>query len=122
MSNRTDFSNLVAELVRSHSMGYGLAERLETELHNAYVAGQEGHGCQCWSCVPPTPCEGEHDYYQARCQRCGRYSTGADFLEAARKFRETLAAEGIENPFDDAFCEHGRLRTRDCDECDGSAS
>jgi hypothetical protein len=118
VSNRTDFFALIGELVKAHVVEASGADRVETELHNAYVAGQEGPGCGCRSCAPPTPCAGEHDFYQAQCWRCGYVSTGADFLEAARKFREAMKTEGIDDPFADAFCEHGRLVTRSCDQCD----
>lgn len=52
MSNRTDFGNLVREL--EFLIGYQTPEareRLETELHNACVAGQEDNGCECRWCL-----------------------------------------------------------------------
>ena len=119
MSNRTDFGRLVAELVRAGDVTAGAAVRVETELHNACVAGQEGGGCLCWSCAPPTHCAGEHSYYQARCERCGKYASGADVIEGFRRFRAEMETLGFE-PFKDAFCEHGRLVTRDCKKCDDS--
>jgi hypothetical protein len=50
MSNRTDFDELARELVEMFHLDPGLEypntmrlqERLERELHNAYVAGEEG--------------------------------------------------------------------------------
>jgi hypothetical protein len=39
MSNRTDFHNLVNEILHGHPLE--LQRRVETELHNAFVAGQE---------------------------------------------------------------------------------
>jgi hypothetical protein len=55
LSNRTDFGALASELFEvvmddlRHEPVLAM-ERLETELHNAYVAGEEGHGCECQWC------------------------------------------------------------------------
>lgn len=57
MSNRTDFGELARELVeqiepaqRFQIWKQALAARIESDLHDAYAAGQEGHGCECSSC------------------------------------------------------------------------
>ena len=55
MGNRTDFGWLAFELAQEFELPGEAAERIETELHNAYVAGQEGKGCACSACkrLPP---------------------------------------------------------------------
>lgn len=50
MSNRTDFFELARELTEEWTLSTEARERLETELHNAYVSGQENHGCGCRWC------------------------------------------------------------------------
>lgn len=58
MSNRTDYGALVEELRCSMESQpatmeslRGLLKRVETELHNAHVAGSEGSACECTSCL-----------------------------------------------------------------------
>jgi hypothetical protein len=55
VSNRTDFDHLAPELGEIFSLPAEHLERLETELHNAYVAGQEGNGCDCRWCRRLSP-------------------------------------------------------------------
>jgi hypothetical protein len=53
MSNRTDFHELAHEILSGHNQlapTDKLTERIETELHNALVAGKEGSKCGCSSC------------------------------------------------------------------------
>ncbi len=40
------------------------------------------------------------------------------FMKALRDMRAKLKAEGVKMNAEDFFCSHGRLKTRDCDECD----
>lgn len=42
MSNRTDFDVLAQELGADYDLPAEAVQRIEDELHNAYVAGQEG--------------------------------------------------------------------------------
>lgn len=51
MSNRTDYDELVRELATHYELSPELWERIETELHNAHVAGQEGSPCLCRWCA-----------------------------------------------------------------------
>lgn len=51
MSNRTDYSALADELADLFALSPAARERLETELHNAHVAGTEGGWCRCASCA-----------------------------------------------------------------------
>lgn len=57
MSNRTDFAAQAIELAIEFDLPSEAIPRLEIELHNAYVAGEEGQGCMCSHCVtaPPSP-------------------------------------------------------------------
>lgn len=50
MSNRADFDEQSRELAEMWGLPEEARERLETELHNAHVAGQEGSGCECTWC------------------------------------------------------------------------
>jgi len=50
MSNRTDFDAQARELSDEYGFTAEVRDRIETELHNAYVAGEEGGGCECSSC------------------------------------------------------------------------
>lgn len=53
MSNRTDFDALAKEITTDCDCGAGIegmTERVETELHNAHVAGKEGSPCLCSVC------------------------------------------------------------------------
>jgi hypothetical protein len=50
MSNRADFDVLSRELATAWALPEDARERLETELHNAHVAGQEGGACECSWC------------------------------------------------------------------------
>jgi hypothetical protein len=50
VSNRTDFDTLASELAEMFGLTPEATARIEDELHNAYVAGEEGHGCECSAC------------------------------------------------------------------------
>lgn len=63
MSNRTDYTELTKELyiIFEHAFMHTprnklaakaieIHERIETELHNAHVAGSEGSDCGCRQC------------------------------------------------------------------------
>lgn len=64
MSNRTDYANVARSLRRQYGMSEAARVRIESELHNAHVAGQEGSPCGCSSCErtlvrPARPAEKE---------------------------------------------------------------
>lgn len=50
MSNRTDYANVALELRRRYGLSDAACARIESELHNAHVAGQEGRPRGCSSC------------------------------------------------------------------------
>lgn len=50
MSNRTDYANVARSLRRRYGLSENARARIEAELHNAHVAGQEGSPCGCSSC------------------------------------------------------------------------
>jgi hypothetical protein len=50
MTNRTDYRDLALELQEQFGLSFDARDRIETELHNAHVAGQEGSSCKCTSC------------------------------------------------------------------------
>lgn len=50
MSNRTDYIALAYELAEQFGLSKEARKRVEGELHNAHVAGQEGSDCECASC------------------------------------------------------------------------
>lgn len=52
MSNRTDYGSLAQEIAEMYGLSCAALERVEAELHNAHVAGQEGSACACSSCEP----------------------------------------------------------------------
>ena len=54
MSNRTDYGALAGELAAQFGLSQLARERIETELHNAHVAGREGSQCACRWCVRAT--------------------------------------------------------------------
>lgn len=60
MSNRTDYGFLARELQDEYALPDDLTGRIESELHNAHVAGEEGGRCECTTCArghaswPPT--------------------------------------------------------------------
>jgi hypothetical protein len=54
MSNRTDYHEVARELQEMFGLSHQARERIETELHNAHMAGQEGSACRCRWCPPPT--------------------------------------------------------------------
>lgn len=49
MSNRTDFEALAGELARQFEWSAEARTRVETELHNAFVAGQETANQVVWA-------------------------------------------------------------------------
>jgi hypothetical protein len=50
MSNRTDYDRLAAMLAKMFGWPPEVQERVESELHNAHVAGLEGSACECRWC------------------------------------------------------------------------
>jgi hypothetical protein len=51
VSNRSDYSALARELAEMFDLKPSARDRIETELHNAHVAGLEGSACECDSCI-----------------------------------------------------------------------
>lgn len=53
MSNRTDYVQLARELADMYGLSPEATARIEAELHNAHVAGEEGSRCGCSQCDRP---------------------------------------------------------------------